>query len=157
MTALLDLHDRLDVEADIHRREFIIGGRPDEVVTWRDRWLERGMQLLSSLGLPVKSDVAADPFFGRAGKMMMDGQKAQKLKFEVLVPVISKEDPTAVCSFNYHQDKFGKAFDIQTADGEVAHTACLGFGLERVVMALFKTHGFKPEKWPDSVRSRLWP
>jgi seryl-tRNA synthetase len=138
-------------------REFIIGGRPEEVVTWRDRWLERGMELLTALGLPVKSDVAADPFFGRAGKMMMDGQKAQKLKFEVLVPVISKEDPTAICSFNYHQDKFGKAFGIQTADGEVAHTACLGFGLERVVMALFKTHGFKPEQWPQSVKSRLWP
>ncbi|MFZ5892905.1 MAG: amino acid--[acyl-carrier-protein] ligase [Myxococcota bacterium] len=138
-------------------REFIKGGHPEEVVVWRDKWLERGMDLLRSLQLPVRADVAADPFFGRAGKMMMDGQKAQKLKFEVLVPVISEEDPTAICSFNYHQDKFGKAFGIQTADGEVAHTACLGFGMERVVMALFKEHGFKPEAWPQAVRSRLWP
>ena len=30
----------------------------------------------------------------------------------------------------------------------------LGFGLERIVMALFKTHGFDPEKWPAQVRSR---
>ena len=34
-----------------------------------------------------------------------------------------------------------------------AHTACLGFGLERVVMALFKTHGFVTEKWPAPVRA----
>ena len=34
-------------------------------------------------------------------------------------------------------------------DGEAAHTACLGFGLERVVMALFKAHGFKSACWPD--------
>ena len=87
----------------------------------------------------------------------MDGQKAQKLKFEVLVPVISESDPTACCSFNYHQDKFGKAFDIKAPDGEVAHTACLGFGMERVVMALFQAHGFDPEKWPQGVRDRLWP
>jgi len=38
----------------------------------------------------------------------------------------------------------------------VANTACLGFGLERVVMALFKTHGFEPKTWPLAVRERLW-
>jgi seryl-tRNA synthetase len=89
--------------------------------------------------------------------MLADGQKQQKLKFEVLVPVISLEKPTAVCSFNYHQEHFGHVFGIRTADDQVAHTACLGFGLERVVMALFKTHGFDPKSWPQAVRSRLWP
>jgi seryl-tRNA synthetase len=138
-------------------REYVFAGRPDDVVAWRDKWLQRGLDLLQGLGLPARSDVASDPFFGRAGKMLQDGQKAQRLKFEVLVPVISEQDPTAVCSFNYHQDHFGQVFGIRTADGEVAHTACLGFGLERVVMALFKTHGFKPETWPKATRDRLWP
>jgi seryl-tRNA synthetase len=89
--------------------------------------------------------------------MLKDGQKAQKLKFEVVVPVISEAEPTAVCSFNYHQEKFGAAFGIRTADGAVAHTACLGFGLERVVMAIFRTHGLDPKAWPAQVRSRLLP
>jgi seryl-tRNA synthetase len=136
-------------------REFVRAGTPDMVVAWRDQWLERGMQLLTELGLPAKSDVAADPFFGRGGKMMADGQKAQKLKFEVLIPVISESAPTACCSFNYHQDKFGAAFDI-TIGGETAHTACLGFGLERCVMALFQAHGFNPDNWPTQVHDRLW-
>jgi seryl-tRNA synthetase len=74
----------------------------------------------------------------------------------VLVPVISESEPTACCSFNYHQDKFGKAFDIKAPDGDVAHTACLGFGLERCVMALFQEHGFDPGKWPSAVRNILW-
>ena len=52
---------------------------------------------------------------------------------------------------------FGSAFDIKLPDGETAHTACLGFGLERVVMALFKTHGFDPRQWPVAVRAHLWP
>ena len=138
-------------------REFVRAGTPDMAVEWRDQWLERGLSLLTSLGLPAKSDVAADPFFGRGGKILAAGQKEQKLKFEVLVPVISLENPTAVCSFNYHQDHFGHVFGIKTADGKDAHTACLGFGLERVVMALFKTHGYVVEKWPASVRARLWP
>ena len=138
-------------------REFVRAGSPDLVVAWRDQWLERGLELLTSLGLPARADVASDPFFGRAGKMLADGQKQQKLKFEVLVPVISIAQPTAVCSFNYHQDHFASVFGIRTADGDVAHTACLGFGLERVAMALFKTHGFNPRSWPEPVRSRLWP
>jgi seryl-tRNA synthetase len=110
---------------------------------------------MRSLELPARSDVAADPFFGRAGKMLAHSQKEQKLKFEVLIPVISESDPTAVCSFNYHQEHFGQVFGIRTIDDEVAHTACLGFGLERCVMALFKTHGFDPTKWPETVRARL--
>ena len=30
-------------------------------------------------------------------------------------------------------------------------------GLERIVMALFKTHGFDPGAWPKEVQARLWP
>jgi seryl-tRNA synthetase len=137
-------------------REFVRAGDPDAVVAWRDQWLDRGVTLLRELGLPATPDVAADPFFGRAGKILADGQKAQKLKFEVLVPVISEASPTAVCSFNYHQDHFGSVFEIKTAGAAVAHTACLGFGLERVVMALFRHHGFDPATWPAAVRARLW-
>lgn len=138
-------------------RELIRFGTPDMCLAWRDEWHVRGQALLEKLGLPVASDVAADPFFGRGGKIMADGQKAQKLKFEVLVPVISKTEPTAVCSFNYHTDHFGKPFEIRTADGEIAHSACLGFGMERCTMALFRTHGFDPEKWPKAVREQLYP
>jgi seryl-tRNA synthetase len=138
-------------------REFVRVGTPDQVVEWRDQWLQRGLDLLLSLGLPARADVAADPFFGRGGKMLAVSQKEQRLKFEVLIPVISEENPTAVCSFNFHQEHFGSTFDIRTGDGQVANTACLGFGLERIVMALFKTHGFDVSAWPQEVRGRLWP
>lgn len=137
-------------------REYVRVGTPDQVVSWRDMWLERGVMLLTSLGLPAKPDVASDPFFGRGGKMLAESQKQAKLKFEVLVPVISEENPTAVCSFNFHQTHFGDTFEIKTPDGNAANTACLGFGLERVTMALFKHHGFKPETWPAEVRQQLW-
>ena len=50
-------------------------------------WLQRGLEILQGLGLPACSDVAADPFFGRGGKMLAASQREQKLKFEVLVPV----------------------------------------------------------------------
>lgn len=138
-------------------REFIRVGSPDEVVAWRDTWLQRGLDLLKGLGLPVQSDVANDPFFGRGGKMMAASQRDQRLKFEILVPVISEEKPTAICSFNWHQDHFSSVFGIETSDRQVANTACLGFGLERVTLALLKTHGFDPQQWPQDVRAQLWP
>jgi seryl-tRNA synthetase len=137
-------------------REYVRCGTAAQVVEWRNTWRARGVELLESLGLPARCDVAADPFFGKGGKMLATNQLDQELKFEVLVPVISEANPTAVCSFNYHQDKFGNAFGIRLTDGSTAHTACLGFGLERVTMALFQTHGFDPERWPDAIRRKLW-
>ena len=89
--------------------------------------------------------------------MLAANQKEQQLKFEVLVPIISAEHPTACCSINLHQEHFGSNFDIRTIDGAVANSACVGFGMERVVMALFKAHGFEPDKWPAQVRQQLWP
>ncbi|NPC57359.1 amino acid--[acyl-carrier-protein] ligase [Caenimonas soli] len=138
-------------------REFIRMGKPDEVLAWRDNWLQRGLDLLRGLDLPVQSDVASDPFFGRAGKMMAAQQVDQRLKFEIVVPIISLEKPTAICSFNWHQDHFSSKFGIRSSDDSIAHTACLGFGMERVTLALIKTHGFDPASWPDSVRRQLWP
>lgn len=138
-------------------REFVRLGKAETVVAWRDEWLARGLALLRSLQLAARDEVAADPFFGRGGRLLAAGQIEQRLKFEVVVPVISEEQPTACCSFNYHQDKFGSVFDIRLADGAIAHSACLGFGLERVTMALFQTHGFEPADWPADVRAILWP
>lgn len=138
-------------------REFVRMGKPQDVLEWRDAWLQRGLAILQGLELPTQSDVASDPFFGRAGKMMAANQRDQRLKFEILVPVISRENPTALCSFNWHQDYFTSKFGISGADGSLAHTACLGFGLERVTLALIRAHGFDPKAWPDAVRAQLWP
>ena len=58
-------------------REFVRIGTPGIVVEWRDMWLARGVALLTALGLPARADVAADPFFGRGGKILAAGQLDQ--------------------------------------------------------------------------------
>jgi seryl-tRNA synthetase len=138
-------------------REFIRLGAPDVVLEWRETWVKRGSQLLNSIGLPVDAVPASDPFFGRSGRMLAANQKEQKLKFEVVIPIANADRPTAIMSFNYHQDHFSSKFKILQASGEIAHTACLGFGVERITMAMFKTHGFVPAEWPKEVRQLLWP
>jgi seryl-tRNA synthetase len=138
-----------------HQREIVRLGAPSDVLAWRDSWCDRGMALLSSLGLAARLDRASDPFFGRGGRMLAANQRSQELKFEILVQ-ITGEEPTAVVSFNYHQDHFALTYGLKLADGGVAHTACLGFGQERVVLALLHTHGCDPTSWPGAVREVMW-
>ncbi|NLH79853.1 MAG: amino acid--[acyl-carrier-protein] ligase [Phyllobacteriaceae bacterium] len=137
-------------------RENVCIGSPEQVKEFRERWLERGPKLVRLLELPCTLDVANDPFFGRGGKLMARNQRDQQLKFELLIPVNSVEEPTACLSFNYHQDHFGTLWQMSRENGEVAHSACVGFGLERIALALFRQHGTDVEAWPKSVRKVLW-
>jgi len=138
-------------------REFVFIGAPEDVKAFRDMWAERGRKIIGGLGLPVTIDVANDPFFGRAGKIMAESQREQALKYELLVPVNSAENLTACLSFNYHMDHFSEIWNLRMDDGTLAHTACVGFGFERLALALFRHHGFDRLNWPETVRTALWP
>lgn len=138
-----------------HMRELVRMGEPETVAAWRDEWLQRGLDLLRGLGLDASYDVAADPFFGRSGRMLAASQREQALKVEILVQ-IAGPTPTAVASFNYHQSHFATMHGLTRADGGEVHTACLGFGHERIVLALLRTHGLDVESWPAEVRGELW-
>ena len=137
-----------------HQREMVRLGEPDAVADWREAWRDRAVSLLRAIGLDADFDVASDPFFGRSGRMLAVSQREQALKFEILVPIASP-GPTAVASFNYHQEHFAEAHGIAFADGSTAHTACLGFGLERVTLALLHAHGLDPSSWDAEVRGTL--
>ena len=137
-------------------REFVRIGQPAEVTAWRSSWLDRGLAMMQALGLDVHIALANDPFFGRTGRMLAANQREQELKYELVVPITSEENPTAVLSFNYHQELFGSLYGITVA-GDTAHTSCVGFGMERVALALLKTHGLDPTTWPSAVREKLWP
>ena len=138
-----------------HQREIVRLGEPETVADWRDAWRDRSVGLLQAVGLDARFDVASDPFFGRSGRLLARSQRAQALKFEVLVQIAGPE-PTAVASFNYHQDHFSSAYGIAMQNGGgPAHTACLGFGLERITLALLHEHGLEPDGWPEAVREEL--
>lgn len=137
-----------------HQHELVRMGEPDQVREWRDEWAERGLKLLRSLGLDPKLEPANDPFFGRRGRMLAASQRQQAMKLELVAPIAGPA-PTALASFNHHADHFATTFGIEMADGSVAHTACAGFGHERIVLALLKTHGYDPANWPAPVRSQL--
>jgi seryl-tRNA synthetase len=139
-----------------HQREIVRLGEPETVQSWRDDWRDRAVELLRGIGLRADFDVASDPFFGRSGRLLAASQREQALKFEILVP-ITEPETTAVASFNYHQSHFAETYGILLADGQGAHTACLGFGLERITLALLRAHGLDSDRWSGAVREKLWP
>ena len=136
-------------------REYVCIGAPETALAFRESWKAKAERIANQLGVPFTLAPASDPFFGRAGKLMAVNQVEQALKFELLIPVNSEEAPTACMSFNYHQDHFGTTWGLRTEDGAVAHTACSAFGLDRLTIALFATHGLDLEAWPSQVREAL--
>jgi seryl-tRNA synthetase len=135
--------------------EYVRLGTPAQALRHRDDWIARAEQMLRALGLDARPVVANDPFFGRGGRVMAAMQREQALKYELVVPITSSDAPTAVASCNYHMDHFSHTFGIKTPDGQDAHTACVGFGLERVALALFEAHGLDPGRWPRAVCGAL--
>jgi seryl-tRNA synthetase len=136
-------------------REFVAIGAPDQMTAFRESWKKRAAGLADALGFDYRIEAASDPFFGRAGAMVSRYQVEQELKFELVIPVRSAERPTACMSFNYHRDHFGQTWAMRTPNGELAHTACVAFGMDRLAVALFATHGTDAAKWPASVRTTL--
>jgi seryl-tRNA synthetase len=136
-------------------REFVCMGTPEQVLEFRSRWMFLAQRLAKLLGLPHSIAPASDPFFGRAGRLAAMSQLEQSLKFELLIPLRSEEEPTACMSFNCHRDHFSTVWHLTTENGEKAHTGCVAFGLDRLALALFKTHGLDLSKWPALVRKSL--
>lgn len=134
--------------------EFVTAGDAEHCARWRDRRLEQVADWLASLDLKVAVEDADDPFFGSARRLYQAAQRRQRLKFELRVAV-DDGIVQAVGSANCHKDHFGAAFDI-TANDAPAHTACVGFGLERIALALIHAHGARLEDWPATVAAALW-
>lgn len=138
--------------------EYVRVGTPATAAHFRTAWVAKSVELLGSLGLEVEAVAANDPFFGRAGKLLANEQLANNLKTEIVVHVYGTDHPAnAIASCNLAEDHFGRNFGLTLADGSTAHSACVGFGLERITLALLATHGIDPQAWPTEVRDALFP
>jgi seryl-tRNA synthetase len=139
-----------------HQHDYVHVGTAEAARAHRDGLIPIMVDLLESFGLEIDVVPANDPFFGRVGQMLAQNQIDEALKFEFVTPVYGDDHAaTAISSANLHEDHFGTSFDIRTADGEVAHSSCIGFGAERIVIAMFAAHGVDVGTWPRAVREGL--
>ena len=136
-------------------REVIFVGSKDFVVENREAARERMKSVFEEFGMAYRVESATDPFFVGEFRKQTAFQSAFQLKFEIRARLPFKESTLAVGSYNYHQDFFGRNLNISLPDGSPAHTACVGFGLERMAYAFLAQFGFDKKDWPEAVRNAL--
>jgi seryl-tRNA synthetase len=120
-------------------REIILVGPPPWVAEERAAWLDRAPAVARALGLDVSLEAAADPFFGPAARGRALVQRLKELKHEIRTA--GPAGDIAIGSINMHESFFGSRFDLRLDDGEMAHSACVAFGLERTAAAVLAQRG----------------
>jgi seryl-tRNA synthetase len=137
---------------DFSMREIIFAGSAGVVGERRAQMVDAVVSLMKQWDLSFRLESASDPFFATVRGTKALWQRTRDLKYEMLVDVGAEVGTLAVGSINLAGTLFGHAFGIRAHEGEPATTACVGFGLERLVLALFSQHGFDPPRWPRAIR-----
>ncbi|MGD2084897.1 MAG: hypothetical protein PVH61_01815 [Candidatus Aminicenantes bacterium] len=136
---------------EFQMREIVYIGDEPGVKKFFDYSIELFKDLLQHFDLTGHIATASDSFFvSRYNKlklMLMLGQ--DKYEAHVLIP--ESDTTIAVASFNNHRNFFSKRFGF-TFKGKEAVSACIGFGLERLVYAILSQHGLEPSKILRMIR-----
>jgi seryl-tRNA synthetase len=150
----------LDRLWDFTMREVIFVGEEAWVTARRQAAIAAVGEQVAEWDLDCVIETANDPFFPTVHATKTYWQVRSDLKFEMRLgvePGAAGEARTiAAGSFNLHENFFGKTFDITAADGQPAFTGCVGWGLERWVLAGFTQHGYEPARWPASLRGDIF-
>jgi seryl-tRNA synthetase len=134
--------------------EYVFFGEASQTDAFREDMIGRVQAWLQALELSGRLANASDPFFGRMGEILAERQRSANLKQELLLP-IAEGSEIAGFSFNDHKDFFCSRWDIRGANGDIAQSACVGVGLERLALAMLHRHGSTLDAWPAAFKSLL--
>lgn len=139
---------------DYNVREIVFIGSRDYVIQTRKVILARTVGLLKKLGLNFKINIASDPF------VLPDMQKYKKIqemsavKYELQVN-IDEQRTTACASYNLHGTSFSSRFNFKVKDADITESGCIGFGLERFIVAFLCQFGGDTNQWPEYLREEV--
>ena len=128
-----DHYDGLRRLLGFSQREIVFVGPADGARAHLEAIKPRVLGFADALGVELAVEVATDPFFDDSGS---------RAQTQALLPTKEEflADGLAVSSLNYHRNFFGERFGIRAGD-TVAHTSCLGLGIERWVHVLTARFG----------------
>lgn len=135
-----------------HVREIVMIGSADFVSNIRKRILDTVIILLKQWKMCAKVCVAFDPFIIPKMQKFKKIQKSEELKYEIRLNC-SNEHEISVASFNLHGSAFTSPFNIKIANIDNTVTGCIGFGLERWVIAFISQFGIDINNWPDEIKN----
>lgn len=137
-------------------RELVFIGSDDFIFEARRKAVALVAQLAEEWNLDCFIETATDAFFPTVFAERSFWQQVTDVKYEIRLAIepsaLEARRTIAGGSINLHGPFFGERFDITLPNGGPASTACVGWGLERWVLALFSQHGFDSNDWPVGLR-----
>lgn len=139
---------------DYNVREIVFIGDNEFIHKVRKDILDKTIELMDKIGLDFVLDIATDPFVLPDLQNYRRIQKRNQTKYELRL-FDDIETTIACASFNLHGTSFSKKFEFSVKNIKVTESGCIGFGIERFVIAFLKQYGTNEGKWPEIVRKNL--
>lgn len=136
------------------QRDVVWVGHPRFVMEGRSKAEELIVQWAREWELVGSFETANDMFFTQDYAVKASFQRQQQAKKELRLLIPAEKQSISVFSSNFHAMTFGKAFNI-TLSGRPATSACVGWGYERWVFAIFSQFGFDINQWPARLRDEF--
>jgi seryl-tRNA synthetase len=135
---------------EFNMREIVFLGNEQGAQDFQHFSLDLFRDVLECFDLHGRITTANDSFFvsnySRLRLMQLLG--SEKFEAQVLLPETNAE--IAIGSVNHHRQFFSRRFGLSYR-GAPATTACVGFGLERLIYALFCRHGIASTELPAMI------
>jgi len=136
---------------DFTVRDIVFFGSFEDLSRLRAEVMEHAMALCRDLDLEATIELANDPFFLDASRDKAVYQRMGEVKFELLFPMPNGRESLAASSFNLHRDYYTSVYDTRRPNGELAESACMGFGIDRWLYAFLTQKGMDAAEWPAKV------
>lgn len=140
---------------DFTVRDIVFFGSNADLVRKRAEVMERIFAFCEELDLDVTLELANDPFFLDASRDKAIYQRMGEVKYELLFRLPLRDAPLAAASFNLHRDFYTSLYNVRMANGDLAESACMGFGFERWLYGFVCQKGLDPAYWPARVTAAL--
>lgn len=109
------------------------------------------VKLVENIGLNAELNYATDSFVMPKMSQLELLQKHSHAKQEIQA-YYSSSEKIAICSTNFHNNLFSKAFSINCESTEATVSGCFGLGMERIIYCILKSYGFDEIKWPKKLK-----
>jgi seryl-tRNA synthetase len=140
---------------DFTVRDIVFFGSHEDLVGLRAEVMERVFEFCREMDLDVTLELANDPFFLDSSRDKAVYQRMGEVKYELLFHLPQRDEPLAASSFNLHRDYYTSIYNTRRAEGGLAESACMGFGLERWLYGFLSQKGLDRADWPRRVTSKL--
>lgn len=136
---------------DYHVRETVFIGNEEYVNDSINRMIEQTSSFLRGLGLDGSIESASDTFVTPKMERYKLIQLHNKAKYEVRLSYDSDKRLSAG-SFNRHGKAFSIPFNIGVSGVKDVMSGCVGYGIERWVLAFMSQYGCELRNMPKCVR-----